>query len=201
MSRAIYQLKPINDTPDQAVGILLPMNRAADRYENSLTALSGSLQLKGQQYDQGSRGGGSVFAQSYSTEGQAISNLINLLLTDKGERLMQPDFGTEIKKSVFEQNTESLQDFLTETITRDINRWLPYIIINEVAAERDIDSHQLFIAISFKVTQSGANMVINIMADENKAVVTDVSIDTAVSLTQVGTFSAGTVGGLGGGGY
>ena len=44
-------------------------------------------------------------------------------------------------------------------------------------------------------------MVINIMADENKAVVTDVSIDTAVSLTQVGTFSAGTVGGLGGGGY
>ena len=27
MARPIYQLKPVNDTPDQPVGILLPMNK------------------------------------------------------------------------------------------------------------------------------------------------------------------------------
>ena len=189
MARPIYQLKPINDTPDQAVGILLPMNKSADRYEYSLTALSGSLVPRGQQYDQGARGGGSVFAQSYSTEDQAISNLINLLLTFKGERVMQPDIGTNIRASIFEQNTEALQDFLSQDIKAAIKRWLPYIIVSEVVAERAIDQHIVYIVIAFRVTAAGANLVINLMANENKIVVTDLEQDTSTtSLQQVGTF-------------
>ena len=189
MARPIYQLKPVNDTPDQPVGILLPMNKSADRYEYSLTALSGSQVPHGQQYNQGARGGGSVFAQSYSTEEQAISNLINLLLTFKGERVMQPEFGTNIRRSVFEQNTEALQDFLGLEIKSAIKRWLPYIVVNEVAADRAVDKHMVYIVIAFRVTSTGANLVMNLMAEENRIVVTDIEVDNSVtSLQQVGTF-------------
>ena len=29
MARPVYQYRPINDTPDQAIGVLLPLNKGA----------------------------------------------------------------------------------------------------------------------------------------------------------------------------
>ena len=102
---------------------------------------------------------------------------------------MQPEFGTNIRRSVFEQNTEALQDFLSQDIKTAIKRWLPYIVVNEVAADRAVDKHIIYIVIAFRVTSSGANLVINLMADENKIVVTDLEQDNSVtSLQQIGTF-------------
>ena len=43
-----------------------------------------------------------VFNKTYSTKDQIKSNLINLLLTDKGERIMNPEFGADLKTALFE---------------------------------------------------------------------------------------------------
>ena len=43
------------------------------------------------------------FDQSFTTLEAAKSNLKNLLLTMKGERLMQPNFGTDLMKLVFDE--------------------------------------------------------------------------------------------------
>ena len=67
MARTVYQYKPINDTPDIAVGITLPFNT------------DGNTRSVGQNYASGSKGAGSVFALSYTTEDQALSNLKNLV--------------------------------------------------------------------------------------------------------------------------
>ena len=94
MARKIYQYKPIEEATNQGVGILLPMNKSAHGNNSEFNAvlgqsLTGSL---GQNYKDGVRSGGSVFALSYSTEEQALSNLKNLLATNRGERYMQPRF-------------------------------------------------------------------------------------------------------------
>lgn len=189
MARPVYQYQPINETPDVAVGILLPMNKSSDAFNDSLTALSGSVINKGQQYDAGTYGGSSVFAQSYTTEDQAISNLKNLLLTMKGERIMQPDFGTRIRESVFQQSTSALSEFLIETISADINRWLPYIKLNGINVDRDIESYNINIQIQFQVGTTGANLVINLLANENEITIINLAPDTLnQSLIQVGSF-------------
>lgn len=177
MARTVYQYKPINDNPDVAVGILLPFNKAAGGRNDTLN------------YSSGSFGGGSVFAQSYSTEQQAISNLKNLLLTGKRERLMQPDFGTRIRESLFEQNTEQLSDFLSSSLTDDIELWLPYIVINSIDVVRD--EHTIIIRLEFRVTEFGANLVINVLASENAIILSEVSpgLDTGQQLVAVGTFA------------
>ena len=119
-----YRYNPLDFEPDVAVGVLLPFNGdAPGRTFN-------------QNYASGSVSGASVFAQSYSTEDQAISNLKNLLLTRKGERIMQPNFGTSIYDSLFENNTENIRTTLKKTLTKDVNFWLPYISINS------IDNHE-----------------------------------------------------------
>jgi hypothetical protein len=40
-----------------------------------------------------------LFNQTYSTKDQTKSNLINLLLTNKGERILNPEFGSDLKIS------------------------------------------------------------------------------------------------------
>ena len=44
----------------------------------------------------------SAFKSTYSTKEQVKYNLINLLLTNKGERIENPEFGCDIKKSIFD---------------------------------------------------------------------------------------------------
>ena len=189
MARKIYQYQPINETPDQPIGILLPMNKASDRFDRSLTAISGSS--LGQQYD-GKRGSGTgVFAVSYSTEEQAISNLINLLLTDLGERYMQPTFGTRIRQATFQQNTVQLSNFIETTIKEAVQKWLPYIEIRGVNINREVDQYSIAIQVIFRVSTKGANLVINILADENRVMLIDISeidAETELTLVEVGTF-------------
>ena len=46
--------------------------------------------------------GPGVFNSTYTTKDQTKSNLVNLLLTDIGERVMNPGFGTVLRKFLFE---------------------------------------------------------------------------------------------------
>jgi hypothetical protein len=46
--------------------------------------------------------GPGVFNSTYTTKDQIKSNLVNLLLTSIGERVMNPNFGTELKRFLFE---------------------------------------------------------------------------------------------------
>ena len=58
--------------------------------------------------------GPAVFNSSYTTKEQVKSNLINLLLTTPGERLMNPTFGVGIRNLLFEQVIEILLFFDVE---------------------------------------------------------------------------------------
>ena len=48
--------------------------------------------------------GNAIFNSSYTTQDQAKSNLINVLLTEPGERIMEPNFGVGLKRLLFESN-------------------------------------------------------------------------------------------------
>ena len=176
MARTIYRYQLINTNPDRAIGVLLPFNKPATSRSNEIA-----------QYGDTSSGKG-VFVQSYSTEQQALSNLKNLLLTTKGERIFQPNFGTSILKLVFEQNTNDLATSLENELTADISYWLPYIIIKNIDVLQDYDSYNVTMRITFSVTETGANMVINLLATENSLVIinTNISGTGTQSLTPVG---------------
>ena len=47
------------------------------------------------------RGSSGLFAQSQTTLEQTGSNIKNLLLTSKGERVMQPEFGSRLRDLLF----------------------------------------------------------------------------------------------------
>ena len=78
------------------------------------------------------RGNSGYFDQAFSSFEQAKSNLKNLLLTNKGERILQPEFGTGLQELLFEQLTDNFEGKLEVLITDSVNFWLPYIDIEEI---------------------------------------------------------------------
>jgi len=189
MARPVYQYRPINDSKDTALGILLPLNKGAAGKAVSMN------------YASGSQSGNGVFESSYTTQEAAISNLKNLILTEKGERYMQPNLGTNIRTILFENNTDDIQELLQESIQEDISFWLPYISLQTVDVQPSADRHSLSIKLLFQITNIGANVVINILASENSFVVSEeIDTDEPVQLTQVDSFGADTAFSLGGGG-
>ena len=83
------------------------------------------------------------FDQSFTTLEAAKSNLKNLLLTMKGERLMQPNFGTDLMKLVFEQDDGTLQDRIRETIIDAVDFWLPYLKLNTVEINNSVETDDM----------------------------------------------------------
>ena len=133
--RTQYRYNPIDLKPNKAVGVMLPL------------------------------GGRQMFKLSYTTEEQAISNLKNLLLTRKGERPFQPLFGSDIYSLLFENIDTDLEGDLQESLSNDINFWLPYILLQNVEVNSDPDFNKVCIKISFKVTEQGSNQTIILEVD------------------------------------
>lgn len=63
---------------------------------------------------------------------QIKSDLICLLLTNPGERVMNPTFGTPLRRLLFEPNDLTLQVNARNAIINAIRTWEPRIAVNQV---------------------------------------------------------------------
>ena len=96
------------------------------------------------------RGRSGLFPQTQTTLEQAGSNIKNLLLTAKGERIMQPNFGSRLRELLFEQYTEDLSSRIQSEIQEAISTWLPYINISNVnIIQSDEDPNTTNVSIDF----------------------------------------------------
>ena len=73
-----------------------------------------------------------LFGLTETTLEQVGHNIKNLLLTAKGERLMQPDFGSDLKALLFEQHTDDLEARVDEAILDSISTWLSYVKVSKI---------------------------------------------------------------------
>ena len=53
-----------------------------------------------------------------------VQNFKNLILTNPGERMMDPDFGVGIREYLFELENIGIQEEITEKINQQVNRYL-----------------------------------------------------------------------------
>lgn len=75
-----------------------------------------------------------IFNQSYTNREQVLSNLKNLLLTQKGERIMQPEFGTDLQYYLFEPIVDEItfKETIVGEIRSALSMWMPYVAIQDV---------------------------------------------------------------------
>ena len=84
---------------------------------------------------------------------QTSSNIRNLLLTNKGERVGQPEFGCGLLNVLFEPMSDDLLEDVRTEIEDSIAFWLPHVTINNIGVDRDeAEPQQLNIIIEFALT-------------------------------------------------
>lgn len=89
---------------------------------------------------------------------QIKSDLLVLLLTEPGERVMLPGFGTPLKRLMFEPNDPSLAEAARNAIIDSIRNWEPRIRVTDIEvansssgmdSSEDDSGNVLMIRISF----------------------------------------------------
>lgn len=83
------------------------------------------------------------------------ADLMHLLMTNKGERFYNPEFGTNLKKYIFEPNDGFTYSQIKEEIIEAVRKYLPNLVINEVIVE-PIEESELAarIRIDYTINQS-----------------------------------------------
>ena len=76
--------------------------------------------------------GDAVFVPTYQTRDQIKANMINYLLTNKGERVFNPDFGADLRNLLFEGIIEDALGDLQDTIQNEISVYFPQVEIREI---------------------------------------------------------------------
>ena len=117
------KINPIDFEPNVALGIDLPMIAGA----------------------------GAAFKLNYMSIDQAVANAKNLILTDKGERIMLPEFGCNLKSILFDPIDESINENLEVIIKDSFDYWLPYIFINSLVVTNNADRNRINILLSISL--------------------------------------------------
>jgi phage baseplate assembly protein W len=81
------------------------------------------------------------------------SNLMHLLLTNKGERLYSPDFGTDLKKYLFEPNIVSVQNDIRNEIQKAIDRYIPNLKVDRLEViPLEGQDHSVIVKLEYTIT-------------------------------------------------
>jgi phage baseplate assembly protein W len=108
--------------------------------------------------------GSATFNQTYDNLEQLKSNVKNLLLTNRGERLGMPTFGCGLQHLLFEPNDDDLNDKILNQVESAINFWLPQLLINSIeitASDEDKDKNTLNVSIVFTAKYNQQNFSVD----------------------------------------
>ena len=129
MAYRVSNISPIDLQPRVAIGISLPFN------------------------------GTIGFNSTYTTSQQLKTNIISFLLTNKGERLFQPNEGANLRRFIFEQQSDITLKDLKEIFNSKLETKFPQIKISNV----EIVSENYNINISFSYQVINTNIQDNII--------------------------------------
>jgi uncharacterized protein len=88
------------------------------------------------------------------TDKDAIrADLLHLLLTNKGERLYLPEFGSDLKKFIFEPNDEITHEQIKDNLNQTIIRFIPNLLINDISFRNDAIEELIIVELTYTVTE------------------------------------------------
>ena len=95
--------------------------------------------------------GPGVFNSTYTTKDKIKSNLINLLLTNEGERVMNPNFGTALRRFLFEGITDNNIESLRNSLLNSITTYIPGITVTDISVIPDNDHNLVNLNVNYVI--------------------------------------------------
>ena len=85
------------------------------------------------------------------------SKILHIIFTPKGQRLRHPEFGTDLIKYIFEPNDSITWDAIKEEIRKQISRYLPEVIFNNIniLQNPEENDHAIFVEVDYSIQDKG----------------------------------------------
>ena len=133
MAFDVKRIDPLDLTPRRAVGIDIPIS------------------------------GQAVFNQTFETKDAIKANLINYFLTNKGERFLNPDFGSNIRRLLFENITEESLSEIEAVVADDLEKFFPRVkpTLIQLASNPDTNTIVFFLRYAISDTNIEDELIIN----------------------------------------
>ena len=106
-----------------------------------------------------------TFDLSYTFKEQVKSNIINVLLTEPGERVFLPNFGVGIRQLLFENNPDTT--YIKEKIDNQLKTHVVEIELMDVEVSFDKNRQILYIKIVYSNIYSGEKDAIEVNIGQN----------------------------------
>ena len=107
--------------------------------------------------------GNAVFIPTYQTRDQIKANLVNYILTNKGERVFNPNFGANLRSLLFENIVDSTLEDLQSIIQNSISFYFPQIVIEEIKFVNTPDENTINFILTYQIVNFGVEDSINIL--------------------------------------
>lgn len=101
------------------------------------------------------------FAMNRITKDAFSSDLLLLLLTQKGERFYEPNYGTNLLKFIFDPNDGFTEQEVEQEIKRTVSLYIPNLKINNLTFNRLTDDRGL------EIPEEQLNVNIKFVYSEN----------------------------------
>jgi len=96
----------------------------------------------------------------------ARQNLKMIILTNPGERVMDPEFGVGMQQYLFENRSNTLTSSILGRISAQVGKYLPYISLENVAASPAGNNEaQLWVQITYTVTGNPLEQTLGLTLD------------------------------------
>jgi phage baseplate assembly protein W len=125
MAFGAKKIFPIDTKPGTGVGIGLPFNAPA------------------------------VFKTTYTTKESVKYNLINFFLTNQPERYLNPTFGGNLRRFIFEQITTNNLDGLKENIQLQLGSYFPNVIVASLNVYSIPEENQVIVELTYNIRETG----------------------------------------------
>ena len=127
MAFGAKKIFPLDTRPSVGVGVALPFNAPA------------------------------VFRTTYTTQESIKYNLINFFLTNQPERYLNPLFGGNLRRFVFEQITEKNLSVLQQTIQTQLSSYFPNVIVEKLEIVPSEDYNTVEVDLYYSIQNTGIN--------------------------------------------
>ena len=98
-----------------------------------------------------------VFKTTYTTQESIKYNLINFFLTNQPERYLNPLFGGNLRRFIFEQITTGNLDFLKQNIQESLNEYFSNVIVEALDIVPIADNNQVNVVLKYSIQDTGIN--------------------------------------------
>lgn len=90
---------------------------------------------------------------NYDLKSKIRSILMHVIFTPKGQKLRDPEFGTNLVKYIFEQGDGFTFESVKDEVSVVVSRYIDGITINDISImESNEDFHKIYVRLDYTVT-------------------------------------------------